>query len=153
VQSRGQHYALGVGSVAKEITFNCGDYCTQYLISGGIECSYSWISWVLRRCPLMSLLERWTGVMLKTSLSLRHLSGHIFYINDFFHCGLMHPSKLSAHATEWGPAKLLPIGPGNRAPLGLPACHSASAQSPSAPFWNPKRSGRTTGKCSLWDGG
>jgi len=105
VQSRGQHYALGVRSVAKEITFNCGDYCVQYLISGGIECSYSWISWVLRRCPLMSLLERWTGVMLKTSLSLRHLSGHIFYINDFFHCGLMHPSTFCTR--HWmGPRKI-----------------------------------------------
>ena len=34
-----------------------------------------------------------------------------FYINDFFQCGLMHPSNISAHATEWGPA-LAKTGPG-----------------------------------------
>jgi len=41
VETLGPHYILSVRSVATEIAFNCGDYCTQYLISGGIECSYS----------------------------------------------------------------------------------------------------------------
>ena len=58
VQSRGPQYYLSVGPVTKEITFNSGAYYTQYLISDVIECSNSWIYWVLRRCPRMSPLER-----------------------------------------------------------------------------------------------
>jgi len=58
-QSRGPQYFLSVGPVAAKITFNCGAYYTQYLISGGIECCNSWIYWVLLRYRSMSLLERW----------------------------------------------------------------------------------------------
>ena len=34
-----------------------------------------------------------------------------FHINDFYRYDMMPPSKISAHATEWGPAEVLLIGP------------------------------------------
>jgi len=56
---------------------------------------------------------RWrgeTGVMPQTSQLGVTLSGLFFHINDFCQYDLMHLSKLSAHDTEWGHAKVLPIG-------------------------------------------
>jgi len=35
----------------------------------------------------------------------------LFNITDLYHCDLMHPSKISVHSSEWGPAKVLPFGP------------------------------------------
>jgi len=40
-----------------------------------------------------------------------HLLVSLFnIIHDFYHCDLMTSSKISAHATEWGPAKVLQSG-------------------------------------------
>jgi len=110
VQSRGPQYYLSVGPVTKEITFNSGAYYTQYLISDVIECSNSWIYWVLRRCPWMSPLERWNWGHAPDLPAWRHPFRPFFHTNDFCQYDLMHLSKLSAHATEWGHAKVLPIG-------------------------------------------
>jgi len=73
----------------------------KYLISGGIECSNSCIYWVLWRCPLSLCWRGETGVMPSTSLSHQR----------FLSLWLDVPSKSSPHATKWGPAKVLPIGP------------------------------------------
>jgi len=35
----------------------------------------------------------------------------LFNITDFYHYHLIPPSQLFAHATEWGPANVLAIGP------------------------------------------
>ena len=35
----------------------------------------------------------------------------LFNITDLYHYDLMHHSKISVHSSEWGPAKVLPIGP------------------------------------------
>jgi len=43
------------------------------------------------------------------SLVLPHRTW-LFNITYFYHCDLM-PPQISAHATEWDPAKMLPIGP------------------------------------------
>ena len=39
------------------------------------------------------------------------LEASLFNINDIYHCDVIPHSKLSAHATEWGPAEVLLIGP------------------------------------------
>jgi len=71
---------------------------------GGIECSDSWIYLVLRRCPLKSAGDMKLGACLQIPLAW-------YRPTDFYHCDLMPTSKISAHATEWSPAKMLPIGP------------------------------------------
>jgi len=43
------------------------------------------------------------------SLVLPH-QAWLFNITDFYHCDLM-PPQISVRVTEWGPAKMLPIGP------------------------------------------
>ena len=112
VQSRCPQFFLSIGPVATEITFNCGAYYTQYLISGGTECSNSWIYCVLRRCLWMSLLERWNWCHAPNLPGLASpFQASLCHINDFYQYDWMHRSKLSAHATEWGPAKVLPIVP------------------------------------------
>jgi len=45
------------------------------------------------------------GVMLPT------FPASLFHINDFYQYDLTPPWNISAHASEWGPAKILPIGP------------------------------------------
>ena len=54
-----------------------------------------------------------TGGMPPDTLTLAlPLRASLFHItHNFYHYDLMTPSKISAHATGWGPAKMLPIGP------------------------------------------
>jgi len=98
---------------ATEITFNCWAYYTQCLISGGFECSNSWIYWVLLRCPWMSLLERWNWSHTPDLPSLASpFQASLFHINDFYQYDLMHLSKLSETRHWMEPRKSV----SNRAP-------------------------------------
>jgi len=61
---------------------------------------------VFRRCPLQSLLERWNCGMSQTSLVWRSLFGPRSFTSPIsIIMTWCFPSKFSAHATEWGPAK------------------------------------------------
>jgi len=83
-----------------------------------IECSNSWIYWELQRCPWnghgKSLLRRGeTGGMPADTLAWYYLSGLRFFTSLMISiimawCPL---SKISAHATEWGPQKCFQSGP------------------------------------------
>ena len=66
------------------------------------ECCNSLIYWILRRCPLKSLLERcW-----------RHpFESHLFNITVFYQYELMHPLKILSTPLSGAPQKCFQSGP------------------------------------------
>jgi len=76
---------------------------------GYTECSKSWIYWTLEMSVEVSFRDGTGGHASRRLSFTSALRASVFHIATFYNYD--SPSKSSSHATEWGPAKVLPIGP------------------------------------------